>query len=136
MKLFIVEDNSSFRESLKTFLEGFLLHEVVGEAANGKEFIDNYNDDADIILMDINMPELDGVKATKLGTFQNRNAKIIAVTQHRTIVDLHRLISAGFKGFVSKTNLFMELPKALKKVANDELYFPDELEITNRDKPE
>lgn len=133
MKVFLVDDNDSFRSNLRLFLEGHLNCEVIGEAADGKSFVDNLDNPADIVLMDINMPGVNGLDATKLGTWQKRNLKIIAVSQHRDTVDVQSLIGVGFKGFVSKINLFRDLEDAMKVVNEGGYFFPDELEIVHSD---
>lgn len=130
MRLFLVDDNASFRENLKTFIEGFLGHQIVGESSDGKEFVENYSSQADIILMDINMPGMDGLKAAKLSTWNDRELKIIAVSQYSTMADLQQLIEVGFKGFVSKTNLFEDLPKALDTVKKGGFFFPENISLT------
>lgn len=129
MKLYLVDDNEHFRETLKSFLEEFLSCNVIGEASDGKEFLDTYDGKADLILMDINMPGIDGLKATKLGTWNDRDIKIIAVSQYTSIADLQQLIEAGFKGFVSKTKIFDELKTAIETVQNGRFFFPNELEV-------
>lgn len=129
MNLFLVDDNASFRQNLKTFIEGFLGHQIIGESSDGKEFIAQYTNDADIILMDINMPGMDGLKATKLSTWNDRELRIIAVSQYSTMADLQQLIEVGFKGFVSKTNLFEDLPKALDAVNKGGFFFPEDIAI-------
>lgn len=129
MKLYLVDDNNGFRETLKSFLEEFLNHKVVGEASDGKEFLESYKGQSDIILMDINMPGIDGLKATKLGTWNDRELKIIAVSQYTSIADLQQLIEVGFKGFVSKTKLFDELENAINTVSSGGFYFPNEISL-------
>ena len=127
MKLYLVDDNKPFRETLKSYLQEFLSYEIVGEASDGLEFLDNYKDEADIILMDINMPGMDGLKATKIGTWNQRSLKIIAVSQYTSIADLQQLIGVGFKGFVSKTKVFDDMEEAIETVYTGGLYFPNEL---------
>lgn len=132
MHIFLVDDNDTFRKNLKLFLEGHLNHVVVGEANNGKAFIEN-KVFADLVLMDINMPGMNGLEATKRGTWIYNKLKIIAVSQFTDSVDLHQLICAGFKGFVSKTNLFRDLEKAISTVYQGAFFFPDDLKLSNAD---
>ncbi len=129
MKLFLVDDNTIFRKNLKLYLEEHLNFEVVGEADDGENFMKKVNNDADIILMDINMPHMNGLDATKLSTWKKRGLLIIAVSQYKDSVDLQQLIGAGFKGFVSKTNLFHELKKAINTVHNGGYFFPEEIKL-------
>lgn len=132
MKIYLVDDNDKFRKTLKSFIEDFLFYQVVGESADGEHFVKNYNGNADIILMDINMPGIDGLKATKTLSNNIRNIKIIAVSQYLSMVDLPQLIGVGFKGFVSKTNLYEELDIAIQAVFEDGYYFPGD--FSNPDK--
>ncbi len=130
MNIFLVDDNDDFRKTLKFFLEGHLNHKVVGEADDGKTFVDMGYITADIILMDINMPNINGLVATKKSTWENQEYKIIAVSQYKDNIDLQQLISVGFKGFVSKTNLFEDLDDAINTVTNGEFFFPDDVQLT------
>lgn len=130
-KIYLVDDNDKFKETLKIFIEEFLFYSVIGESSNGKDFLENYKGDADVVLMDINMPEVDGLKATKKSTWELRDIKIIAVSQYSSTVDLPQLIGVGFKGFVSKTKLYDELDKAIKAVLKNEYYFPDDIKLND-----
>ena len=132
MNIYLVDDNDDFRETLKFFLEDYLSHKVVGESKDGKTFLERDDIFADIILMDINMPEINGIQATKMGTWKNHEYKIIAVSQYKENVDLHQLISVGFKGFVSKVNLFRDLESALEDVYGGKLFFPEEINFTKK----
>ena len=131
MKIFLVDDNETFRANLKLYLEGHLNHQVVGEASDGKAFLETKEFPADIVLMDINMPGIGGLEATKETTWNNHNIKIIAVSQYKDNVDLQQLIGIGFRGFVSKTNLFSDLDTAIQQVAKGGYFFPEELRIIN-----
>lgn len=131
MKIVIVDDNKEFRKGLKLFLEGHLGYEVVGEFENGKAFLNQKSIRADIVLMDINMPEVDGLKATKLSLNEQRDTKIIALSQYKENVDLELLIGVGFRGFVSKVNVFQDLETAIKFVSEGRYYYPNEIKLRN-----
>lgn len=134
MKIFLVDDNKTFRSNLKLFLEGHLGHQVVGEASDGIEFLSKITTTTDIILMDINMPGMNGIDTTKQGTWVKHDLKIIAVSQYKENADLQHLIGAGFKGFVSKTNLFDQLESAINIVYKGGYHFPNEIEISTPSK--
>ncbi len=124
MRIFIVDDNKSFRGKLRFFIEVYLNYEVIGEAGDGHSFLQSNIDAAEIILMDIHMPNMNGLDATETITRERESSKIIAVSQYEEIVDFNLLMNIGFKGFVSKTNLFEDLPKALTAVSQGEFFFP------------
>lgn len=131
MNIYLVDDNDKFRETLRLFLEEHLGYKVVGETNDGKSFLDADFIDADIILMDINMPNINGIDATKFGMWKNSEYKIIAVSQYKDNVDLKQLISVGFKGFVSKVNLFKDLNQAIKSVYKGNMFFLDDIKVNN-----
>jgi len=128
MKIYLVDNNKMFMHHLKYFLEDYLHYEICGEYYNGKNYLDNLDkiDNDSVILMDINMPIINGLMATKQGLWQTSSLKIIAVSQDLT-VDLYTLVSHGFKGFVSKQRIFKDLNEAIKNVYNGKLYFPEDL---------
>lgn len=79
--------------------------------------------------MDIMMPELNGIEATKNLLLQNPKTKVIAVTMHAEKAYLAELIKAGFKGCIFKNKLFEEIKTAITKVKNNKLYFPVDIKI-------
>lgn len=132
MNIYLVDDNKVFRNNLKLYLEGHLKHKIVGESDSGKEFLSEQTITADLVLMDINMPEISGLQATKLSTWKKRDIIIVAVSQHKDSIDLQQLIGVGFKGFVSKTNLFRDLENAIEVVMEGGYFFPEELRIQSK----
>jgi DNA-binding NarL/FixJ family response regulator len=130
MKIVIVDDNDDFRESLRDFVEKRLGHEVIAAFNDGKSFYESYTKiTPDIILMDISMPEMDGYKVTRLINWESSYLKVIAVTMYQNKAYLKKLIEVGFKGCVLKTNVFNDLPKAIKAVINGGFYWPDSIDV-------
>jgi DNA-binding NarL/FixJ family response regulator len=133
MKIIMVDDNVAFRTNLKKYLEASLGYEVIAEASNGRLFLDLPNlRDADIILMDIAMDEMDGIEATKLVLWHNPKFKIIAVTMHSEKVYLLQLIEAGFKGCVFKPEIYSQLANAIRTVMEGDLFIPDNIPIDKK----
>lgn len=132
MKIIIVDDNIQFRESLSFFLEVKLGYEVEGCFDSAIPLTqEGWHSNADIILMDIEMPDLNGIEATKTILRHNHFRKIIAVTNHQEKAYLEDLIGAGFKGCVFKNNIFDELSKALTTVKNNRFYYPRDIAINH-----
>ena len=130
MKAIIVDDNKNFREGFRYFLEVEKKIEVMSEAKTGKEAyeLDNLKQ-ADIIFMDIEMPEMNGIEATKKILQKNSETKIIGVTMYTDRAYLETLIEAGFKGFLYKNNLFEDIDNAIREVMHNGFYFPDEVRM-------
>ncbi len=127
----IVDDHQMFREGLK-----FLLQEIpgiimIGEAENGKQFLELLNDKKpDLVLMDISMPEMDGVVATRQALLKYPDLKIIALTMFGEENYYYQMINAGAKGFVLKKSGSMELKNAIETVMRGEFFFSNELLIS------
>lgn len=130
MKIILVDDNVQFCADLKYYIETKLNHNLIGIAASGNDFLELLNKfHADIILMDIVMNEMDGFLATKQALIGDSYLKIIAITMHIENVYLIKLIETGFKGCIHKSNLFTQLPEALKTVSSGSLWFPDTITL-------
>ncbi len=128
LKIIIADDNENFRKAVKDFLANEFSINTICEAENGEELLKCDNiDEADIILMDINMPKLDGIATTKKILAKNSHLKIIAVTMHTEKTYLTQLIEAGFKGCIFKNNLFDEITQAIKTVLNNKYHFPEDI---------
>ncbi|MBN1116590.1 MAG: response regulator transcription factor [Bacteroidales bacterium] len=134
MKFIIVDDNKTFRDSVRFNLEKVHGYEVIGEAANGEEYfkLENWHL-ADIILMDIEMPKMDGITTVKKALFKNSTLKFIAVTSYRDKVYLNSLIFAGFRACIFKDNFYDEIKNTVAQVMQNSLKFPGDILIENSD---
>ncbi|TAJ11961.1 DNA-binding response regulator [Marinilabiliaceae bacterium JC017] len=125
LNIAIVDDNKSFRESLRFFLEKILLHKVIVESDNGNHFLETTDSTTpDIVLMDIEMPGMNGIITTRELIKRNYPSKILAITNHQDKVYLKELITAGFKGIVLKNNIHKDLPIALDDLIKGKMHFP------------
>lgn len=126
MKLIIVDDNIKFREGLKFFLETEFNFDIIGEASNGIEFLNLSNiADADVVLMDLNMPEKDGYEAAFEASEKFKNIKIVAITNQLEKVYFNHIMQSGFKACLSKEDIFHEIIPAIQKVIRNEYYISE-----------
>jgi len=128
IKIIIVDDHEIFRSGLKMVLGKLDYVEVVGEAANGQDFLDLIRRVAcDIVLMDIEMPIMNGIDATKVAIKENPSIKIIALTMFTEDDYVQSMIDAGVVGFLVKNINKDTLHKAITTVANGGNYYSEEL---------
>ncbi|MCK5822848.1 MAG: response regulator transcription factor [Bacteroidales bacterium] len=124
----IVDDHTLFRNGLKILLNNFENIKIVGEASDGKEYLDKINTiKSDIVLMDINMPVMDGIEATKKSLEKFPDQKIIALSMYGDAEYYYKMIDAGVKGFLLKNSDITEVVDAIEKVNVGENYFSQEL---------
>lgn len=128
VKISLVDDHTLFRNGLKTLLNSNKNFSVISEATNGKEFIEILADKIpDVVLMDINMPVMDGIEATELALSKFPNIKIIALSMFGEEEYYYKMINAGVKGFILKNSEISEVIEAINQVMNDNSYFSQEL---------
>ena len=126
MKIIIVDDSEMYRRVMKEFLHNELNCEVIGEASNGEAFLQLSNIAvADIILMDLQMPKLNGFQTAQTISSQIPAVKMIAVTMYTDKVYEQQLKEHGFKGCVYKTTFFDDIIPAMHKVLMGEYYFSE-----------
>ena len=127
VKIIIADDHIIFRKGLRTILNEIDDIKVVTEASNGHELINILKkQDVDVILMDINMPLMDGIEATKKVLAKYPDIKIIALTMHEEIGYFNKMIDAGADGFLLKKTTKDELERAIQRVMEDDTYFSEE----------
>lgn len=124
----IVEDHTLFREGLKVLLENNKDYRVVAEFANGREFIESLFDyHIDLVLIDIEMPFMNGIEATTEAKMKLPALKFIALSMYSDQKYYYEMIRAGASGFVLKEATSDELEKAINDVLNDQSYFSPKL---------
>ena len=118
IRIIIAEDHQTVRDGIKFLINAEPDLEVIGEAGDGREAIRMAEKlSPDILLMDISMPKLNGLKATaKLKRIQP-DIKILALTRHTEEAYLHELLQAGVSGYVLKQSASAELLRAIRVVA-------------------
>jgi DNA-binding NarL/FixJ family response regulator len=124
----IVDDHNIFREGIKSLINLKNIAEVVAEAGNGQEFLDilpKYQ--PDLIIMDIDMPVMNGIEASKIALQKNPELNILALTMFGDESYYQQMVQAGVKGFVLKTSKFSELEKAITEIAAGGNYFSNDL---------
>lgn len=126
--IIIVDDHLIFRQGLSNIITTENLATVIGDASNGKEFLDLLKHlTPDLVLMDIDMPYMNGMEATSIALEMVPDLKIIAVTMFGEEEYYYKMIDLGVKGFILKTSGINEIEKAIHDVMLGESYFSNEL---------
>lgn len=129
-KIIIVDDSRTFRNGLKFLIENKEKYEIIGEAANGDEFSHLKNiDEADIIFMDLNMPDSNGIEIAKRTLWDKPFLNIIAITMYTDNAYMIKLLEAGFKGCIFKTTITSDFDMAVEKVMRGKYFFPKNIKI-------
>jgi len=127
-KIIIVDDHLIFRQGLTSLFTNEDIATVIGEASNGIELMDLLlHHKPDLILMDIDMPHMNGMEATQKALEMNPDLKIIAFTMFGDEEYYYKMIDLGVKGFILKSSGINELEKAIQTVLIGESYFSNEL---------
>ena len=114
IRVLLVDDHPVVRTGLRALLEGFEGVEVVGEAADGTEALTKVHDGIDVVVMDIEMPGLDGITTTERITAQN-GPPVLILTTYDTQSDVLAAVDAGAKGYLLKD----AVPKKLRRAILD-----------------
>jgi len=126
--LIIVDDHSLFRDGLKLLLKNHFSGVVITEASDGQQFLNLLPAiNPDIVLIDINMPVMDGIEATKRAIASYPELKIIALSMFGDEAYYYKMIDAGVKGFLLKNSEINEVTEAIEAVLDGDNYFSKEL---------
>lgn len=130
IKLMIVDDHKMIRDGIKLMLKNNPEIKLIAEAANGLEavkYIDNNPSDVEVVLMDISMPKLDGVAATKEIKARHKHINVLAITMHVEESFINDMMRAGASGYILKESGKEDLIEAILKVAEGKLYFTSDV---------
>jgi two-component system response regulator NreC len=117
IKVLIVDDHTLVRDGIRALLALVADIKVVGEASNGKEALEKVKKlTPDVVLMDLAMPIMSGLEATRRIRKRFPGIKVLALTQYEDREYIIPTIEAGARGFISKTAAFSELASAIQAV--------------------
>lgn len=140
IKVMIVDDHSLIREGLKQLLEFDGSIEVVGEASNGIECLEKIDSvHLEVLLLDINMPEKNGIEVLKEMKEKESPIKVLILTVHNELEYLTQAVDIGVDGYILKDSESSELKKAIQSVLDGENYIQPSLipalnnQLVNRD---
>ena len=128
MKILLVDDHTLFRNGLKMLLDTLPGYEVTGEASNGRDFLDLITkNDYDIVFLDIEMPEINGIDAARKAIEHKPELKIITLSMYGDEEYYDQMVGAGAKGFLLKNTNLLEVRTAIDTVMSGGNYFSQEL---------
>ena len=117
IRVLIVDDHAILREGIRSLLERQDGIVVVGEASNGRQGLDQVAElEPDIVLMDVTMPEMNGLEATRLIKEKHPQVKILILTQHDNREYIEPLLQSGASGYVLKRSGGREVVTAIHEV--------------------
>ncbi|HTM93464.1 MAG TPA: response regulator transcription factor [Flavisolibacter sp.] len=126
IRLAIIDDHAVVLDGLKTMLNAFENLQVVYTSQNGHQLLEHFQSDApDVLLMDIQMPEINGIDLCKQITKQHPSVKVIAFTSFDDSNYVKQIFRSGAKGYLLKNSDKHAIVKAVETVMQDEEYMDD-----------
>ncbi len=124
IRVLIADDQTLVRQGLRALLSRTDDIQIVGEAHDGQQAVDMSRDLApDVILMDVRMPRLNGIDATQQILALPKPPRVLMVAMQSDANTVRQAVQNGAKGFVTKTEMFTELPAAIRALSKDECYY-------------
>ncbi len=123
IRVLLADDHTIVRQGLKLILAAQPDFEVVGEAANGREAAELAEKlKPDIVLMDVQMPDLNGIEATRRMVAANARIKVLVLSMHKEALYVREVLKAGARGYILKDAIDTELLSAMRSVARGDGY--------------
>lgn len=131
VKVLIADDHQMFIDGLKSMLKQTIGIEVVGEAMNGKEVIERCSkQEVDIVIMDISMPVMDGIEATKVLLKSHPEVKVLGLSMYNDRNFISDLLKSGAHGYILKNTGKDDLLDALHTLKSGETYLGEDVSKT------
>ncbi len=122
-RIVLADDHALLRQGLRRILEEESEFKVVGEAGDGLELLDLLNNvKADMVILDVSMPNLEGTKAAARIRETHPDMKVMVLTMHGEVEFLSRAMAAGVDGYVLKENCDTDLFDAIHKIRKGKMY--------------
>jgi len=127
IKILLADDHKIVRDGIKLMLQSQAGIDVVDEAGNGAEVLKKLEFHIiDLVIMDINMPDMDGIKATREIREKFPNTKVLALSMSNDELHIRQMIQAGASGYIMKSAGRSELKEAIMNIIEGKHYFSDE----------
>ncbi len=128
IRVLCVDDHPLVRKGIASILANEADMELVAEAGNGREAVDMFRElRPDVVLMDLRMPQLDGIEATRTIRGEDPEARIIALTSYDGDQDIYRALEAGIRGYILKEMVHTEVVRAIRTVYSGKRLMPPEV---------
>lgn len=128
IRVLCADDHPLVRKGIASILANETDTRLVAEASNGREAVELFRAHRpDVVLMDLHMPELDGVSATKAILQEFPDARIIALTSYDGDQEIYRALDAGIRGYLLKEMVHTEVLRAIRRVHAGKRLIPPEI---------
>jgi DNA-binding NarL/FixJ family response regulator len=128
IRVLCVDDHPLVRKGIASILANEADMELVAEAGNGREAVERFRElRPDVVLMDLRMPQMDGIEATRAIRAEDPEARIIALTSYDGDQDIYRALEAGVRGYILKEMVHTEVVRAIRTVVAGKRLMPPEV---------
>ena len=128
IRVLCADDHPLIRKGIASILANEADTRLVAEASNGREAVELFRiHKPDVTLLDLHMPELDGVSATKIILQEFPDARIIALTSYDGDQEIYRALDAGVRGYLLKEMVHTEVLRAIRRVHSGKRLIPSEV---------
>ena len=123
IRILLADDHAVVRQGFKMILDAQADMETVGEAANGREAVELAEQlRPDVVVMDVAMPELNGIEATRRVADVSPRSRVLALSMHKDSVYVREILRAGARGYLLKDSISSDLLAAVRAIARGEGY--------------